>query len=260
MTGMLIAVFVTSLLGSSHCAGMCGPFVILVGGKQQRPAYQLSSLLMLYHLGRLFAYTLLGMLAGLLGYGLHGFGDLVGIRPYVIPLSGLILVIYGCLSFLMHSQAGHSSLGFGTSSLTKLMSRIIKAGYRASARWPDTLRAASIGFYSGFLPCGWLYTFLMMAVTTGSLVSGGSVLFVFWLGTLPALTALVFGVRYLGDWLRLRTVEISSVACIVFGILMMGAQSEFCCHGVPSVPAVASPTATTVLSIPVHSIPDCCHR
>ena len=52
-------VFIASLVGSSHCAAMCGPVAITV---HSRIGY-----LPLYHLGRLASYLSLGVLAGLLG-------------------------------------------------------------------------------------------------------------------------------------------------------------------------------------------------
>ena len=46
------------------------------------------------------------------------------------------------------------------------------------------------GFLSIFLPCGWLWTFLSAAATTGSATKGALLMLVFWLGGLPAFSAI----------------------------------------------------------------------
>ncbi|MNL30529.1 hypothetical protein D3C87_1522690 [compost metagenome] len=43
---------------------------------------------------------------------------------------------------------------------------------------------------TAFLPCGWLYTYVMAAVATRSPWAGLLVMSLFWLGGLPALSAL----------------------------------------------------------------------
>jgi hypothetical protein len=49
---LLAGVFVASLLGSLHCAGMCGGIACFVGGTAAR-----GRALTLYHLGRLLSYA-----------------------------------------------------------------------------------------------------------------------------------------------------------------------------------------------------------
>ena len=54
-----IAVFVASILGSTHCVTMCGPIAITVNNS--------SGYMSLYHIGRLIGYLTLGILAGFIG-------------------------------------------------------------------------------------------------------------------------------------------------------------------------------------------------
>ena len=46
--------------------------------------------------------------------------------------------------------------------------RAVQAGFRRVKHWPKTLHAAAIGALSGFLPCGWLYLFVLAAAGTDS--------------------------------------------------------------------------------------------
>ena len=59
MTSILIGILSASLLGSWHCAGMCGPFASFMGTTQRYPVIRQLG----YHLGRLTTYLSLAILA-----------------------------------------------------------------------------------------------------------------------------------------------------------------------------------------------------
>jgi hypothetical protein len=46
----------------------------------------------------------------------------------------------------------------------------------------------SVGLLSGVLPCGWLWSFVVLAAAAGSPVGGAAVLTAFFVGTVPLLT------------------------------------------------------------------------
>ncbi|MEO8268710.1 MAG: sulfite exporter TauE/SafE family protein, partial [Aureliella sp.] len=65
---LVSAVVTSSLLGSMHCVGMCGPLAIWASGAGDRiSTHQMTVATTLYHLGRLLTYALVGMLAGAAG-------------------------------------------------------------------------------------------------------------------------------------------------------------------------------------------------
>ena len=81
MTALTIAIFTASILGSFHCAGMCGAFLAVAtgdlgGGGAGRPVLQTA-----YHVGRLVSYLCLGAAAGAAGGVVNIAGGLAGIRP-----------------------------------------------------------------------------------------------------------------------------------------------------------------------------------
>ncbi len=89
------AVLLASLLGSPHCAGMCGGFVCFYagqGGRGQALAH------VAYNLGRLASYLLLGALAGLLGQTLDQAGAGAGLHRTAAVASGAVMVVYCRLS------------------------------------------------------------------------------------------------------------------------------------------------------------------
>jgi len=63
---MLYSALILGLAGSLHCMGMCGPIsMLLPGDKSKRGRYILGRLI--YNLGRIFTYSVLGLLVGLVG-------------------------------------------------------------------------------------------------------------------------------------------------------------------------------------------------
>ena len=71
---LIWAILLVSLVGSPHCAGMCGPFIAFCVGTEKQSPSRHAAVQGAYHGGRLLSYLLLGVVAGLLGVG-----DLLGV-------------------------------------------------------------------------------------------------------------------------------------------------------------------------------------
>jgi len=169
-----LGVFIASVLGSTHCASMCGPIAITVNNS--------SGYMSLYHIGRLLSYLTLGALAGLLGETFLSSNYSAVTTVSVALISGFF--IYTGFRLLRGK------------SLDILPSRLITKLLAKPARWSLTqskpVRSLSIGVVNGFLPCGWVYIFVIGAVAAKNPLYSAAILFVFWLGTVPALSALPF--------------------------------------------------------------------
>lgn len=151
--------FLGGLTGSfTHCLVMCGPVVACQSacgggcGKKMSAASQWQ-----YHLGRLITYGSLGFFAALLSKQLAA-------APYWPSLSAMMMVMAGGL-FLLNAIVPnqHALLGFAP-----------KNGF---------LR----GVLMSFMPCGLIYAALMMAATLTSPLAGMFAMWLFVLGTIPAL-------------------------------------------------------------------------
>jgi len=237
VTALLAAVFIASLLGSLHCAGMCGPFVAFatLHPKGVAPLPTRSSRLQLaYHGTRLLAYVLLGALAGALGATLNLGGTWLGVGKVAGILAGVFLVVAG-LSRLL----AISGLRLPARPGSRLIQRWVTAGQYAAAKWTALRRASLIGLLTAVLPCGWLYAFVAVAAGTGHVVQGAAVLFVFWSGTVPILAGIGAGLGQV--FLRAGRPFQLAIAFIVLGL---GLQSIVGRYNMP---------ATRVAS-PAHSI------
>jgi sulfite exporter TauE/SafE len=163
-------VFIASLAGSSHCAVMCGPIAVTV--------YNRIGYLPLYHIGRLASYLLLGVLAGLLGEKFLSDNYPVISKVSLILLS--LFLIYAGYNLIKGRRLELVSGRFITSLLT------IPARFALTQKKP--LASFTLGAVNGFVPCGWVYIFVIGAVAVKNPLYGGVILSIFWLGTIPALS------------------------------------------------------------------------
>jgi uncharacterized protein len=175
----LPVVFLVGLLGSAHCVGMCGGFVVAVahaGGRRRASVRQAA-----YFAGKTSTYALFGALAGLaggaVGIALSGFQGLLSL------LLGLALVGVGLgLCGVLRRFAGFTPIGGRAAAVLGGAVRRLVASDRLHAVF-------GLGAVNGLLPCGLVYGMLAKAATTGSAGAGALTLAVFGLGTVPALFA-----------------------------------------------------------------------
>ena len=70
---MFLSALVFGLLGSFHCVGMCGPIAFVLPVDRSN-TYKKVFQITLYHIGRLLAYSIIGLVFGIIGKGLYLFG------------------------------------------------------------------------------------------------------------------------------------------------------------------------------------------
>jgi len=179
---LLAAAFVTGLLGSAHCFGMCagisGLFAVnanVVSLKTQIPRA------VAYNVGRVLSYAFLGVTVAVLGKTVVS-----GIPEIVAPVrfaSGALIILVGLqLAFGWRILAPLESAG------AKLWNRIAPAA-KGLVPVETTTQALGLGLIWGWLPCGLVYSVLLLAATTAEPASGGLVMIAFGLGTMPAMIA-----------------------------------------------------------------------
>ena len=215
MTALAVSALLAALLGSGHCAAMCGAFACaaadvapdLIGRLRATSAY---------HAGRLLAYGTLGAAAGALGAGVNAAGSLQATMRPAALFGGTLLVIWGLARLL---AAG--GLRVPHVAPPRVMQRVMSGAVRHVAGRSPLARAALVGAFAILLPCGWLYAFVASAASTGSILSGVMVMSGFWLGTVPALAVVSLGLhRALGPARRFVPV-VTAIALIVVGSLTL---------------------------------------
>lgn len=177
---LLAAAFVTGLLGSAHCFGMCaglsGLFAVNASVASLRPQIPMA---VAYNTGRILSYALLGIVVASLGQTVVK--AIPNIAAPVRFASGLLIVIVGLqVAFNWRFLAPVEKAG------AKIWNHIAPA---AKGLLPVTSmpKALGLGLLWGWLPCGLVYSVLLLAATTANAVNGGLVMLAFGVGTMPAM-------------------------------------------------------------------------
>jgi sulfite exporter TauE/SafE len=205
------AVFLASLLGSTHCAGMCGAFLAFAVAGPEKARH--AALHAAYNGGRLITYAVLGTAAGALGAAVDLGGSAAGIQRLAAALAGATMVILGAVAVLR-------LVGWRIprAPVPAPLQRLAVAGHRAALAWHPVARAAAIGLLTTLLPCGWLYAFVVTAAGTASPAIGALAMIAFWLGTLPMMIGLGAGLRTLSGPLRKRLPMLTSLLLVAVGL------------------------------------------
>lgn len=207
------AVIAASLLGSLHCAGMCGGLVLFAVGADGTLRKR-TPLHVAYHAGRGLAYTTLGLAAG----GIGAATDIAAtvnnnIRTSAL-IAGLLMVAMGLMALAQNT---------GVKGLNARMPKPVRAfaesAHRRAFALPPLHRAAVVGVLTPLLPCGWLYAFVIVAAGTGSPAIGAAVMAAFWAGTLPMMASVGLGLQMLTGPLRRRLPAITSVIVVALGVM-----------------------------------------
>lgn len=215
---VLVGVLLASLAGSVHCAGMCGPFVCVYAGLgrgQQGNGWLHAA----YHAGRLVSYLVLGAAAGTLGASADRLGLLVGISRAAALLAGVLMILWGTSTILAARGVVLPWRGVSRSLRSPLGAILARLQKR-----PPLFKAAATGLLTTLLPCGWLYAFVTAAAGSGNALSGIATMAVFWLGTLPALTALGALTQRLAGRYRPRLPVAMASVVVLLGILTIAGR------------------------------------
>lgn len=211
---MLGTVLLASLLGSLHCAGMCGPLVaVALGGTRVQSVGARAILHAAYHGARLLTYSTVGLVCGLLGAGLNWGSSFFGLQRAAALVVGCVMVAVGVIGILRYWGVRWSPLRAGAA-----VQRWVVAGQRAALAMRALPRAAVVGLLTAFLPCGWLYLFAIAAAGTGSPWWGAAVMAAFWLGTVPVLSLVGISVQTLTGVVGQRLPLVTSLIIIALGL------------------------------------------
>ncbi len=180
--------FALGLVGSLHCAAMCGPLALALPVTGNTPAGFVASRAV-YNLGRLVTYCLLGIMFGLVGQTLF----LAGMQRWVSIGLGIVLLV-GLFGSRKLALAG---------PVTALV-RSLKSSMSALLRQGSGISLILLGMLNGLLPCGLVYVACAGATATHNVVSGARYMAAFGLGTLPMMLAIGISGRLVPVSLRLH--------------------------------------------------------
>jgi len=217
---LLTTIFLASLLGSMHCAGMCGAFIALaVAGENNWRRHLLRQTA--YHGGRLISYLSLGIAAGLLGKLLDLGSALAGIRPVAALLAGITILV---MALIQLQRLLHVKIPIGATP--QWLTRLGQRAYRHAMNRPPLARALLIGLCTTLLPCGFLYYFVAVSAGMASPAKSAVVMVVFWLGTLPLLATLGAGIGAMLKPLEKMLPMMTCLAMLAIGVFTIVGRGQ----------------------------------
>lgn len=217
MIALIGSVLVSSLVGSPHCAGMCGGFVCFVAGDGRGAGRRLA--VAAYNAGRLLSYLALGLVAGAVGHGVDRLGAAAGVARAAATAAGALMVLWGGFEL-------GKALGWWRAPRPRPAPwhGALAAAARAVRDWPPAARGLAIGLATTLLPCGFLYAFVAVAAGTGSAISGVLVMAAFWLGTVPVMAGLGLVAEQAIARLRRRAPAWTALALLAIGLLTLAGR------------------------------------
>jgi sulfite exporter TauE/SafE len=209
--------FSAGLLGSGHCIGMCGSLVSAFfvrmgeGGRGWLPVA-------CYHGTRIGIYTLVGIVAAMIGLALVSTGIIGKAQAILQILAGLIVIVLG-LDILGWLPARLPAVGLPAAAARKL--------FAAAGRRGPVAGAAVGGLLNGLMPCALTLAMAVKATSAANPVQGGLVMLAFGLGTLPAMVfvSVVFG--RLGAGLRGLLLKAAALVVIALGAATLAQGIRF---------------------------------
>lgn len=222
---LVLTAFVMGIAGGPHCVVMCGAACAGVGQAQGRKGFFALSQ---FHIGRLIAYSILGFVAA---FSMQAVGwlsaQLVVLRPVwslmhvVMMVLGLFLLVKGAQPLFL--EAGAKKAWLWIRQKTQAHS---ESGFKG---FPFIL-----GLAWAFMPCGLLYSALMVAGLANSPIMGAGVMLSFALASSLSLVVgpwLLLRLRSLGNGslgIRLAGLALASVSVYALYMGLVHNQAPWC--------------------------------
>ncbi len=206
---ILFSALILGLMGSFHCAGMCGPIAIalpLHGNTVPQKIFGGT----LYNLGRTVTYGVMGAIFGLLGQGV----EMIGVQQKISIIMGVLMIISVLFPTLFKNQYSMEKSWF--SFVGKLKKTI---GKMFSIRSFSSL--FFIGLLNGLLPCGLVYMAIAGAIGTGDVALGSAYMILFGLGTIPMMLSISLAGNVMSLAIRNKINKLIPVLVVVVGLFFI---------------------------------------
>jgi hypothetical protein len=206
---MLWSALLLGLLGSFHCVGMCGPIAFMLPVDRSNSFKKIAQIFT-YHFGRLLAYSLIGLVFGLVGKSLYIFG----LQQQLSIAIGILMIVVVLIPTHIFNKYNFSKPFY------KLISKVKSAlGQAMKRKTADTF--LTIGFLNGFLPCGLVYMAVFGSLASASALQGSLYMFLFGLGTIPLMTTAIYLGKFLNANIKQRIQKAIPVFVVIIGLLFI---------------------------------------
>jgi sulfite exporter TauE/SafE len=211
----LATAFLAGLVGSAHCLGMCGGISGLFAlHSSVRGLHRQLPMALVYNAGRLASYALLGFAVAAAGSRFAALTPALG-KPVRLVAGAVIILIGLQIAFNFRALGFLERMGAAAwSRVSPLAGRLLPVN--------SLPRALGLGLLWGLVPCGLVYSMLLVAATSGHAVDGALVMLAFGIGTTPAMLLTGLGAARLAQLMQDRRTRLGAGLLIVMlGILTL---------------------------------------
>ncbi len=198
--------FMTGLLGSGHCLGMCGglvsAFFVRLNARGVWPY-------LAYHGARIVIYGIVGLIAAALGAVVVSTGQIGKWQGVLQIVAGLVVIFLG-LDLLGVSPI-RNGLGFAPIAW-------LRKQFGLATQKGPVLGALIGGAINGLMPCSMTMAMAVKATTAPSVLEGCLLMLAFGAGTLPSMLSASFLFGKLGPKLRGWLLKGAALFVIALGV------------------------------------------
>ena len=215
LVAALATAFLAGLVGSAHCLGMCGGISGLFAlHASVRGLHRQLPMALVYNAGRLASYALLGFAVAAAGSRFAALTPALG-KPVRLVAGAVIILIGLQIAFNFRALGFLERMGAAAwSRVSPLAGRLLPVN--------SLPRALGLGLLWGLVPCGLVYSMLLVAATSGHAVDGALVMLAFGIGTTPAMLLTGLGAARLAQLMQNRRTRLGAGLLIVMlGILTL---------------------------------------
>lgn len=206
---IIIAALTLGFTTGFHCLGMCGPIALSLGiTKKKQVNFLLQNLI--YQLGRISTYTLLGLILGLVGKSF----EMAGFQSYLSIFAGIVII------FMAVSSFGGSDYASNIPFLNKYLLKVKMNLGQLLAKTNYSSRYLT-GILNGLLPCGMVYMALTSSLAAGGLWQSATFMALFGLGTFPFMFLVVLFGNMISVATRNAFLKFMPIVMIILGTLFI---------------------------------------
>lgn len=206
---MLYSAFIFGLISSFHCIGMCGPIAMMLPVDRTNETKKVTQIIT-YHIGKLSAYGILGLLFGLLGRSFY----LAGMQQQLSIIVGVLMILVAVIPEKVFAKYNFSKPVYRL--ITKVKSSLGQQFKNKSYKSLFT-----IGLLNGFLPCGMVYVALFGAIAMQNVTLGIGYMLLFGLGTIPMMVAVIYASGLISFSFRGTIQKAIPLVAVIIGILFI---------------------------------------
>jgi uncharacterized protein len=205
------AAFILGLGSAFHCIAMCGPLAMLVPLPRHLSIGSKVLTLANYHLWRIMVYVSLGLIAGILSNATSLLPQVVAHQQSITLGLGLLLLFTSLLPIVRHLAERWGN------NQTKGLLRWLMGRYQSVRQVNPTLASIILGVLHGLVPCGIVYSAVIMSMLSGNALEAAMMMLVF--GFATSMTLMV--VRLVGAKIQLPNTRWIQVSLSLVAILLV---------------------------------------